>query len=108
MHERGSALPLVSLALGIVLLAALLLSAAAQAVHDRARAQTAADAAALAGVVDGPGAARELAAANGGELVGLAEEGDGIVVRVRVGRAVAEARATLELGAAPVPVPDRP
>jgi hypothetical protein len=98
MSERGSFLPVVVLALAVTVAGAMLLASLVRATGDRARAQTAADAAALAGVVEGPGAAGELATANGGELLEFRQEGDEAVVRVRVGRAVAEARAGLELG----------
>lgn len=61
---------------------------------DAARARTAADAAALAGAVDGRVAARALAEANGGELVAFVPEPNGVTVVVRVGRVSARARAT--------------
>lgn len=64
-----------------------------RATSNRARAQTAADAAALAGASGGPTAARALARANGGEVIELEESGDGITVTVRVGAATATARA---------------
>jgi hypothetical protein len=98
--ERGSFLPVLALGLGLVLVAALVLGAVGRATGERARAQTAADAAALAGVVEGRDGAAELARANGAELVDLRVEGGETVVVVRVGRAVATARAGLELGAA--------
>ena len=63
---------------------------AGRALEDRARARTAADAAALAGAAEGEAAARRLAAANGGRLVEFRREGDEVVVRVRVGVAAAE------------------
>jgi hypothetical protein len=60
---------------------------------DAARARTAADAAALAGAAAGQGAGRGVASANGGELEVFVEDGAGVLVTVRVGRAVATARA---------------
>lgn len=68
------------------------------AVHDAARARTAADAAALAGAVHGRVGASALAVANGGVLVRFEratnDPGADIVVEVRVGAARAAARAT--------------
>ncbi len=63
---------------------------------DRARARTAADAAALAGAADGERTAREVAGANGAHLVEIERNGDEVVVQVRVGEveAYAKARAT--------------
>jgi hypothetical protein len=58
------------------------------------RARTAADAAALAGVHGGRPMAARVAAANGGELVGWVDADDAVTVEVRVGNAVATARAT--------------
>ena len=60
--------------------------------HERAR--TAADAAALAGVTGGRGAAATMAAANGGVLVSWARDGSEVTVTVRVGDHRALARAT--------------
>lgn len=59
----------------------------------RARAQTAADAAALAGVVDGRTGADELASVNGGVVMDWRDEGEQVQVTVRVDDAVALARA---------------
>lgn len=87
MSERGQVLPLVAVvvvAAGAVCLAAGRLGGAAV---DRARAVTAADAAALAGAVAGADAAQALAAANGARLTGFERSGP-------------EARATVALGAA--------
>ncbi len=60
---------------------------------DAAQAQTAADAAALAGAAEGESAAREVAGANGAELVAFVLEGLEVEVRARVGEAEAVARA---------------
>jgi Flp pilus assembly protein TadG len=103
--ERGTALPLVLLALAALLTCSVVVAAVAGAARDRARAQTAADAAALAGAVEGRSAAGELAVANGAELVHYGVEGEVTVVRVWVGRAVAEARASVELAGARPPCP---
>ena len=63
---------------------------------ERQHAQSAADAAALAGVTGGRVAAGELAAANGGALVGWSVAGRQVTVRVQIGDQVAVARATDE------------
>jgi hypothetical protein len=92
--ERGQALPLV---IGVVaVMAALLLGVAwfSTGLIDAAAARTAADAAALAGAVDGKPAATRLAGENRAELVSFRQIGDDVVVTVRVGRATASARAT--------------
>jgi nitrous oxide reductase accessory protein NosL len=61
---------------------------------DRGRAQTAADAAALAATTGGMSAAARLAGSNGGRLVSFTENGDFVVVVVEVGGERAVARAT--------------
>mgnify|MGYP006312788117 CR=1 FL=1 len=95
MRDRGQA------AITAVLLTAALLTGAVAAslelgdrVVDRRRAQSAADAAALAGAADGPSAARHLAAANGAQLRAFRIVGDAVVVTVSVDAAVATARAS--------------
>jgi D-alanyl-D-alanine carboxypeptidase len=65
----------------------------AGALDDRARARTAADAAALAGAADGERTAREVAGANGADLLEIERNGDEVVVQVRVGDVAAYARA---------------
>jgi len=62
-------------------------------VDDSARARTAADAAALAGVHGDERTSREVAQANGAVLESFAFTGDGVEVLVRVGRMRARARA---------------
>ena len=103
--ERGQALPLV---IGVVAIIATLFVAVgwyAGTVIDAARARTAADAAALAGVVDHDrSAAVSAARANGGELVSFDAKGNDVIVSVRVGRVVAHARATT--GTPPFPTLD--
>lgn len=91
--EQGQVLPLV---LGLVVLAVVVLVALVplgRAAHQRAAARTAADAAALAGAAEGEGAAREVAEANGAELVRWRAEGLDVWVEVVLGDARAEARA---------------
>lgn len=91
--ERGQAMPLV---LGVVALAVVVLLALvplAQGTAQRARAVTAADAAALAGAAEGEAAARRVAADNGGRLVAWRAEGSDVWVTVVVGDARARAKA---------------
>jgi hypothetical protein len=97
MHDRGQALPIVVGVLAVVAVLVAALGVVAGHSIDAARARTAADAAALAGVERGKAAAEALANANGGVLdeFRTTEAGD-VVVRVRVGRASASARATLD------------
>ncbi|HUS60560.1 MAG TPA: pilus assembly protein TadG-related protein, partial [Acidimicrobiales bacterium] len=65
-NERGQVLPLMALAVLIAGGATVGLARIGEAAIMRARAQTAADAAALAGAVDGRTSASRLAADNGG------------------------------------------
>ncbi len=61
---------------------------------DRTRAQTAADAAALAGLEGGASASSQLAALHGATVVSWTDVGDEVTVTVRVGDTTATARAT--------------
>ena len=92
--ERGSVIPLVALMVvaagGLCLGLARLGGDAVEA----AQAQTAADAAALAGAAEDEDAASEVAEANGAELVSFVQEGLEVQVQARVGGAEAVARAT--------------
>lgn len=101
--ERGSATPLLALLVlaagGLVLGLGRMGGTAVEA----AAARTAADAAALAGAAGGRLAAEDLAAANGGRLVELREEGDEVEVVVEVGDARARARARRIVTPAPFP-----
>jgi hypothetical protein len=63
---------------------------------NRQRAQTAADAAALAGVHGGQSASAQLATANGATLVAWSKDGRSVTVTVATGEATAIARATDE------------
>ena len=94
--DGGQAVPLV---IAVVAIAALFLLGAAWfavSLLDAAAARTAADAAARAGVADHSSSSASAAArANGGALVSFRWSGADLVVRVRVGRAVADARATI-------------
>jgi hypothetical protein len=99
--DRGQALPLVVAVVAFVAVCVVGAGRLVGGAVDAARARTAADAAALAGAGDGRAAAAEMAAANGGVLVGFREAGDDVVVDVRVGSAVATARASMVLSRGP-------
>jgi hypothetical protein len=92
-RDRGQSTPLAAAMVAIVVAAMVGLVPAARALSDRAHARTAADAAALAGAVEGEAAARSLAEQNGAELLAYRRSGTEVVVRVRVGGADAYARA---------------
>lgn len=93
---KGQVLPLLAVLVVAAGMAVVWLGRIGEAAVDRARARTAADAAALAGAADGRSAAAAVAAANGGRLVAYREEGSDVAVRVRVGGAEASARARRE------------
>jgi len=85
------------LAAAIIVVAAVLTIAfgsMAGDVLDAARAQTAADAAALASIEGGRAAAGDLAARHGATVVSWSRRGAVVEVAVQVGEAVAVARAT--------------
>lgn len=81
--------------LGLVLLAAMVVLAieVGAVLAERSQASAAADAAALAGALEGPEGAEQVAEANGAELESFRRAGPDVWVVVRVGRARAEARA---------------
>lgn len=94
-------------AIGLILIAVVLIGSIAIAVglvgsrfHDRSAAQTAADAAALAGVLDGAAGAREAASRNGASIVRYVESTSGadivVVVEVELDGETATARASTE------------
>jgi len=92
-RDRGQVLPLIVVVLALALGLVVVVGRVGAAAADRARAQTAADAAALAGVEGGRPAATRIAAEHGGELVAF-DLRDGVVaVEVRLGVASAAARA---------------
>jgi hypothetical protein len=94
--QSGSATPTMLAVMVVIAVAIVGLAQAGRHGMDTASAQTAADAAALAGSLDGRSAAQSLASANGAELIAYEERSDGSVdVSVRIGRAVAHARALL-------------
>ena len=95
--ERGSGLPLIGLSLAFMLVMVLALTMIAGRIVDRTQAQSAADAAALAGLADGEAGARLLAAENGARLLSFSASGNEVVVMVELGgvRAIADAERLL-------------
>ncbi len=91
----GQVTPFVALMIAMVAGALILVSHLGGAAADRARARTAADAAALAGAVGGDDAARRVAVANGSSLIAVARSGYETEVTVEVNQARATARARL-------------
>lgn len=101
MDDDGSVLPLVALWLMALVTMAMALVAGADVVVDRARAQAAADAGALAGAADGRGSAEAVIDRNGAVLVDYDERpgsgaGSLLVVDVVVRFDSASARASAE------------
>lgn len=97
VHARdddGQALPLGLAIAGLAVALAVGLATLVGHVIDAGRARTAADAAALAGVSGGPGAAARLADANDAAVVAFARSGETVTVTVRVGDVEATARAS--------------
>lgn len=96
--DSGSSVVLVAAVIVLTGLMAFAVVELGVAAAQRARAQTAADAAALAGVSGGRAAATRLAAVNGGALRSFARSGlpaaITVTVTVELGDAVATARAT--------------
>jgi hypothetical protein len=101
-HDGGQIVPLAAALVGLCCVALLSLVPVARTLDDRARARTAADAAALAGAADGEPTAREVAVANGADLLEIERNGDEVVVQVRVGEVEAYARARATRPAADV------
>lgn len=103
-NDGGQVVPLLLVVLGLAVAAALLVGEVGVAAARRAHAQTAADAAALAGalfVTDsgaGEGEARRVAADNGAVVEAFAVDGATVTVTVRLG----EARASASAEASPV------
>jgi hypothetical protein len=97
MYTHGDDGQAVVLLLAVVVMAALGLVGVGmlgERIVDRGRAQTAADAAALAATAGGSAAAARLAAANGARLVSYSETGDAVTLVVDVDGERATARAT--------------
>lgn len=102
--DQAQATPLMAAALGLVVLMLLALGPMGRALTDRAQARTAADAAALAGAAQGEGVARDLARANGAELVAYSSGNGEVVVEVQVGDVAARSRARrVQVARAPAP-----
>jgi len=94
-RDRGSVMVFVVLvAVAFTVAAGIGLAQLSRDLIDVSRARSAADAAALASLEGGHAAAVELAAANGATVVSWAQVGADVLVEVRVGDAVANARAT--------------
>lgn len=97
--DHGQAMVLVmGLVAALLVVVAVAIAAVGRTSADRTRAQTAADAAALASVVGDRSDAAEYAEAHGALLVSwvrVADSGD-VVVRVRIGDVVASARASTQ------------
>lgn len=95
MRDRGSMLVLtVFVGVAVTLAVLVAVGPVVGALRDQQRARTAADAAALAGVIEGRSAASAVAVANGAELVGWVVDGDRVTVVVDVDGHRATARAT--------------
>lgn len=96
MQERGSVVPLVSIAMVVVVASIWVLIELVGRAVMAADAQTAADMAALAGVFEGRDGAEDLAAENGADLVDYWSTGVVIHVVVELGTARAEAAAVYD------------
>jgi Flp pilus assembly protein TadG len=92
--DRGQAVMLMAVVVVLAALVAVGVARAGAVVIDRQRAQTAADAAALAGASGGPVAAQQLAASNGAVLVSYDQQGFEVTVVVRFGQVRARAAAS--------------
>jgi Flp pilus assembly protein TadG len=93
--DEGQLLPLMAVVMVMVALMAVGLVRFGVGVADRARARTAADAAALAGARDGEDMAGRVAQDNGAELRSYVSRDHRVEVTVRVGESEATARAEL-------------
>ncbi len=91
--DEGQLLPLYAVILLVACGAVVLVGHLGQLAHRRARARTAADAAALAGAVEGRAAAETVAAANGAVIDAFVTDGVAVDVTVHVGDTHATARA---------------
>jgi len=92
-RQRGQVLPLMALLMAVAIAVAVIVVRLGVEVDHRARAQTAADAAALAGAVDGEDAARVTALHNGAEIESFVTRDGEVEVTVRVAHRRASARA---------------
>jgi len=99
MRARGAHGQVLPLFVVVVLAAAgaiIIVARLGEAATARARARTAADAAALAGAADGRDAAETLAEANGARLLSFEADGDEVEVAVELAGTRATARARRE------------
>jgi len=90
--DRGQVVPLMAFVLAIALVMVVVLARVGGQVEDRAKAQAAADATALAGVIDGEDAAGAIADSNNAVLVSYVARGGEVEVVVKVGQSTATAR----------------
>jgi cytochrome oxidase Cu insertion factor (SCO1/SenC/PrrC family) len=95
-EDAGQVMPLAVALLVLAMVLVLATVPLARGARERAAAQTAADAAALAGVNGGEPAARAVAAANDAEVVSYTALAGEVWVVVTYGEATARARARLE------------
>lgn len=102
---EGQVLPLVAIVVLTAGIAVVWVARIGEAAVVRARARTAADAAALAGAAEGRPAAAAAAAANGARLVAFRDDGAAVTVRVRIEGAEASARARRGGGPSVGPAP---
>lgn len=93
-RDRGQATVLLAGVVVVILLCAAGVAALGGRAVDRTRAQAAADAAALASVERGAGAAERVASSNGADLVSWNRDGLDVVVVVEIDGARATARAS--------------
>lgn len=95
MRDEGSmGIVVIGATLAVMMACLLAITVVTDTLLDYQRARAAADAAALAGVIDGRAAAVAVAAANGATLVEWRVEGDEVTVVVTVDESSATARAT--------------
>lgn len=93
--DRGSAmLATILIALAVCIATVMAIQPILGSLIERQRAQAAADAAALAGVIDGRSGAVAVAVANGATLIAWSDSGDQVRVTVERHGHTAEARAT--------------
>jgi hypothetical protein len=94
-NDRGQAVILVVAVVAVLMVVSMTALAAMGITSlERTRAQTAADAAALASLDGGADAATDLAARHGGVVTHWSTTGPDVTVTVRIGRASATARAS--------------
>lgn len=92
-HDDGQILPMTAVVMVVVVIAAVLVVRLGLQVDRRARAQSAADAAAIAGATEGEDVAGAVSEANGATLESFVVRGSEVEVVVRLGDERATARA---------------